>query len=98
MRKISEEEYQKYCAYKLIEPEIKGCLDREKQHKQQLEKLKELNDLYKNSLKFLYYDLYGDCYQCSSCFRNSDERYILLNDLFEIIEKYIGKYITDLGV
>lgn len=33
---ISEREYQGYCAYKIIEPQIKGCFDRERALKGQL--------------------------------------------------------------
>lgn len=33
---ISEREYQRYCAYKIIEPQIKGCFDRERALKGQL--------------------------------------------------------------
>ena len=40
---LDETEWQDYCAYKHIEPQIKGCLDREKELTQQLaEKEKEL--------------------------------------------------------
>ena len=41
MHLLDEQEFQHYCAYKLIETEIKGCLDREKQLEQELAKLKE---------------------------------------------------------
>lgn len=33
---ISEREYQGYCAYKIIEPQINGCFDRERALKGQL--------------------------------------------------------------
>lgn len=33
---LTETEYQKYCAYKIIEPQIKGCLDREKELEKRL--------------------------------------------------------------
>lgn len=33
---LSEREWQNYCAYKIIEPQIKGCLDREREYQQQL--------------------------------------------------------------
>ena len=33
---LDEKEWQDYCAYKIIEPQIKGCLDREREYKQQL--------------------------------------------------------------
>lgn len=36
MHLLDEKEFQNYCAYKWIEPEIKGCLDREREYKQQL--------------------------------------------------------------
>lgn len=41
MHLLDEQEFQHYCAYKLIETEIKGCLDREKQLEQKLAELKE---------------------------------------------------------
>lgn len=48
MRLLDEKEFQNYCAYKWIEPEIKGCLDREREYKQQLaEKDKEILELQK---------------------------------------------------
>ena len=40
---INKKEYQDYCAYKHIEPQIKGCLDRERELKQQLAKKRERN-------------------------------------------------------
>lgn len=36
---IPEIEYQKYCAYKIIEPQIKGCLDRERELKKRVDEL-----------------------------------------------------------
>ena len=34
---LDEKEWQDYCAFKHIEPQIKGCLDREREYKKQLE-------------------------------------------------------------
>ena len=46
MHLLDEKEFQNYCAYKWIEPEIKGCLDREREYKQQLvEKDEQINNL-----------------------------------------------------
>lgn len=49
-RKVSERsvvltwaEYQKYCAYKKIEPQIRGCLDRENALQKQVEELGRAN-------------------------------------------------------
>ena len=43
---LDETEWQDYCAFKHIEPQIKGCLDREKELKQQLaEKEKEIENI-----------------------------------------------------
>lgn len=43
---IDELEYQDYCAYKRILPEISGCLDREKHYIKQIEEQeKEINSL-----------------------------------------------------
>ena len=43
---LDEIEWQNYCAFKHIEPQIKGCLDRERELNQQLaEKEKEIKDL-----------------------------------------------------
>ena len=36
---LTETEYQKYCAYKTIEPQIKGCFDREKELKKRVEEV-----------------------------------------------------------
>lgn len=45
---LSESEYQRYCSFKIIEPEIKGCLDREKNLEQENQQLKQqLHDLPK---------------------------------------------------
>lgn len=38
---ISKREHQRYCAYKIIEPQIKGCLDRERALEKQLEMERE---------------------------------------------------------
>ena len=40
---LDRQEYQKYCAYKIIEPQIKGCLDRERELEKQVKGLKEEN-------------------------------------------------------
>lgn len=54
---MSEKEYQHYCAYKLIESEIKGCLDRERKLEAELkEKDFAYNDYYEKaeeSIKYL---------------------------------------------
>ena len=43
---INEKEWQDYCAFKHIEPQIKGCLDREREYEKQLaEKDKEIEKL-----------------------------------------------------
>ena len=34
---LNENEYQKYCAYKTIDPQIKGCFDREKELEKRVE-------------------------------------------------------------
>ena len=49
---IDEKEWQDYCAFKHIEPQIKGCLDREREYEKQLaEKEKEIE--YQESMKIL---------------------------------------------
>ena len=45
---LSESEYQHYCSFKCIEPEIRGCLDREKALERENQQLKhQLYDLPK---------------------------------------------------
>lgn len=41
---LDRQEYQKYCAYKIIEPQIKGCLDRERELEKQVAELEEQRD------------------------------------------------------
>ena len=42
---LDENEWKRYCAFKHIEPEIRGCLDREREYVKQIAVLeKELND------------------------------------------------------
>ena len=56
MHLLDEKEFQHYCAYKHIEPEIKGCLDREREYEKQLvEKDKEIERL-KDFEKAYYYN------------------------------------------
>lgn len=46
MHLLDEKEFQHYCAYKQIEPAIKGCLDREREYEKQFaEKDKEIERL-----------------------------------------------------
>jgi len=45
---LSEREWQNYCAYKIIEPQIKGCLDREREYQQQLKEKDEEIERLKN--------------------------------------------------
>lgn len=51
MHLLDEQEFQHYCAYKLIETEIKGCLDREKQLEQEFAELKEKYNKASEKLK-----------------------------------------------
>lgn len=47
---LSEKEYQYYCAYKLIESDIKGCLDRERKLEAELKKKDFVyNDYYEKA-------------------------------------------------
>ncbi len=57
--KMGKCEYQRYCVYKIIEPQIKGCLDREKEYIQQLKTVKEdtVKDLVKQ-LKEITCEMY----------------------------------------
>ena len=41
---LDRQEHQKYCAYKIIEPQIKGCLDRERELEKQVKELEEQRD------------------------------------------------------
>lgn len=41
---LDRQEHQKYCAYKIIEPQIKGCLDRERELEKQVAELEEQRD------------------------------------------------------
>ncbi len=41
---LDRQEHQKYCAYKIIEPQIKGCLDRERKLEKQIAELEEQRD------------------------------------------------------
>ena len=38
---LDRQEHQKYCAYKIIEPQIKGCLDRERELEKQVAELED---------------------------------------------------------
>ena len=38
---LSKGEYQKYCAYKIIEPQIKGCFDRDREFEKRLETIRK---------------------------------------------------------
>ena len=52
---MSESEYQKYCAYKIIEPQIRGCLDRERELQKQVDELKdELDKEYELRKKYMF--------------------------------------------
>ena len=46
---LDRQEHQKYCAYKIIEPQIKGCLDRERELEKQVA---ELEDKIENGMLF----------------------------------------------
>lgn len=41
---LDRQEHQKYCSYKIIEPQIKGCLDRERELERKLKELEEQRD------------------------------------------------------
>ena len=45
---MSESEFQKYCAYKIIEPQIRGCLDRERELQKQVDEYKAEIEALKN--------------------------------------------------
>lgn len=48
---LTETEYQKYCAYKIIEPQIKGCLDREKELEKRLAKAERRAEVAERALE-----------------------------------------------
>lgn len=54
---LTREEHQKYCAYKIIEPQIRGCLDREIKLEKANTELQELNAKYYNEAKDLRREL-----------------------------------------
>ena len=41
---LDRQEHQRYCAYKIIEPQIRGCLDRELKLEKQIAELEEQRD------------------------------------------------------
>ena len=41
---LDRHEHQHYCAYKIIEPQIRGCLDRERELEKQVKELEEQRD------------------------------------------------------
>ena len=62
---ISEREYQGYCAYKIIEPQIKGCFDRERALKGQLAEAERALD---KAVELAYkLRTEADTLSCSSC-------------------------------
>ena len=69
---IPEWEYQRYCAYKIIEPQIKGCFDRERALKGQLAEAEHRAEVAERALDKaieLAYELRteADTLSCSSC-------------------------------
>lgn len=55
---LTETEYQKYCAYKIIEPQIKGCLDREKELEKRLEEAEHRAEVAERALSSLVHEMY----------------------------------------
>ncbi len=73
-RTLSEKEWQGYCAYKHIEKEIKGCLDRERDYKQQLKEKDEEIKNYKISEKFMQDAIDDMCRQVdANCYDDFDD-------------------------
>lgn len=73
---LTETEYQKYCAYKIIEPQIKGCLDREKELEKRLAEAEHRAEVAERALKDCveYYSYSGlcpvlDCNYNKACWR-----------------------------
>lgn len=57
MHPLDEKEFQHYCAYKHIEPEIKGCLDRDREReyiKQLTEKQKTIDEINKEFVQAVH--------------------------------------------
>lgn len=63
---LDEKEWQDYCAFKHIEPQIKGCLDREKEYEKQLAELEKENDELQDKLHSYYEQIMnkGTCGLC----------------------------------
>ena len=86
---IDEKEWQDYCAFKHIEPQIKGCLDREREYEKQLaEKDEEIAYLTKQVKKFnneaqKYFE---DAY-CND-FHNQDKISFAIEQLEQIINLF----------
>ena len=55
---LTETEYQKYCAYKIIEPQIKGCLDREKELEKRLAEAEHRAEVAERALSSLVHEMY----------------------------------------
>lgn len=51
---LTETEYQKYCAYKIIEPQIKGCLDREKELEKRLAEAEHRAEVAEKAVELPY--------------------------------------------
>ena len=70
---LSENEYQSYCSFKRIEPEIKGCLDREKNLEKEIQQLKQQLTKKEEQLKEELIEKKGLERALSACNRQNDE-------------------------
>ena len=92
---IDEKEWQDYCAFKHIEPQIKGCLDREREYEKQLaEKDEEIAYLTKQVKKFnneaqKYFE---DAY-CND-FHNQDKISFAV-EVLKIAQDYVQQYVNN---
>ena len=87
---LDRHEYQRYCAYKIIEPQIKGCLDRERELERKLKELEEQRDRQ----AYIAEDLVQEKHRWTEQARKETAEK-LLN---EIKERFVASYLLPTGL
>lgn len=97
---LDRQEYQKYCAYKIIEPQIKGCLDRERKLEKQIAELEEQRDRQ----AYIAEELIQEKHRWTEQARKETAKEILslaikhYNGYITDMTRFIGDLITQYGV
>ena len=87
---LDEKEWQDYCAFKHIEPQIKGCLDREREYEKQLAESEETIKYLKGIKRYDIGETLTENIQLKHQLADKEKEIEMLNDNWNVLCDYLG--------